>query len=153
MCRQLIPAWREAAPGLVPACVCSHLDAPGRHLWEMLSLVGDEQTQADGGERWRCSILLFSSTVSASWCRNRIEDGPERAAFSCSMHSKPNCYLWFQLSFFMAPIVKDTKVIKVTKLEGFCSACSRAVNVLKCFGTLASWNLNFSKGWMQNLAN
>lgn len=105
------------------------------------------------GERWRCSVLLFSSTVSASWCRNRIEDGPERAAFSCSMHSKPNCYLWFQLSFFMAPIVKDTKVIKVTKLEGFCSACSRAVNVLKCFGTLASWNLNFSKGWMQNLAN
>lgn len=49
--------------------------------------------QADYGEGERCSVLLFSSIVSASWCRNRAEDGPERAAFSCNLHTKLNCYL------------------------------------------------------------
>lgn len=50
---------------------------------------------------------LFSSTVSASWCGNTIEGGPERDAFSCSLHTKRNCYLWFQFSFLMMPIDKD----------------------------------------------
>lgn len=63
--------------------------------------------QADSGEWGRYPVLFFSSIVSASWCGNRTEDGPESAAFSCSMHTKLNCYLWFQLPFFMTPIKKD----------------------------------------------
>lgn len=63
--------------------------------------------QADSGEWGICPVLLFTTTVSASQCRNRTEDGPERAAFSCSMHTKLNCCLWFQLSFFMTPTDKD----------------------------------------------
>lgn len=94
--------------------------SPGRP-WK--ALVGDvipdgsrpnTGRRGGGGEWWRCSVLLFSSTVSASWCGNRTEDGPERAAFSCSTHSKPNCYLLLQLSFFfMAPLVKDKVCCKI----------------------------------------
>lgn len=61
--------WREAAPGLVTTWVCFQLDAPGRHSWEKLSLMGVSteyrQTVGNEGDTQFCSLAALSLPVDA----------------------------------------------------------------------------------------